>query len=87
MASMYDPLRDFLRRVVGNTVTLTFKAINTLIQTRNPQKMLPKSAYSRVKWWGNNSKGHTQCISWNSAGWDVASGGFKRGTSVTFIRT
>lgn len=86
MASMYDPIRDYLRRLDSESVTLTFDQINEIIMKQNPKKHLPESAYKRTEWWDNKSVRHTQCLSWNSAGWLVDTSNIRLGESITFIK-
>ncbi|WNR45121.1 DUF7662 domain-containing protein [Paenibacillus roseipurpureus] len=87
MTSMYDPIRDELRKYKGESVTYTYVKLNELIKCRSPKKELPLSAHKRKIWWDNHeSSGHTQMISWTSAGWLVDMKASKLGEYITFIK-
>lgn len=60
----YDPLRDHLTDLTGQTVTLSLTEIDTIVGG------LPASAKS-AGFWSNDSKG--QAKAWRSAGWHVES--------------
>lgn len=84
MASMYDSIREHLKKVIDGSVTLTYEKMDSLIKLQYPNKKLPQSAYVHPEWWDNKS--HTQSLSWDAAGWKVAKGGVKLGILITFER-
>ncbi len=60
----YRPLGEFLAKSGRDTLTLTFKKIDSLVGG------LPKSASVHREWWANHA-GNSQAIGWLSAGYDV----------------
>ncbi len=64
--SKYQPLQDHLRQSERSQVTLTFAAIESLMETS-----LPDSARSNRAWWSNRSKGALQAAAWMAAGYLV----------------
>ncbi|AZR74753.1 hypothetical protein BBF96_00130 [Anoxybacter fermentans] len=60
----YDPLKDFLKNCNDNSVKLTYKEIEKIIDN-----VLPDSAYKYREWWAN--EGHVQANAWLDAGWKV----------------
>jgi hypothetical protein len=64
--SIYDSLRDYLKRVEYQEIELAFPEIEEIIG-----RLLPKSA-ERPQWWANTeATGHTQRESWRAAGFDA----------------
>lgn len=64
--SKYDALRDRLTEVDGDSVTLSFEEIDTLVGA------LPASAWRHQAWWANERTGsHVQARSWLEAGFRV----------------
>ncbi|OQZ07362.1 MAG: hypothetical protein B6D36_00295 [Planctomycetes bacterium UTPLA1] len=78
MALKYEPLTDFLRatKSTENTLTLTFKQIELLIDAA-----LPTSAYEYRPWWANQSdaSNRPQARAWMSAGLSVGAVRQQRG--------
>ena len=69
MASVYDPLRDFLAENSGRMIELSFGQIETVLR-RN----LPQAAHDHDWWWANEDvkdTRHVQCRSWQNAGWQM----------------
>ena len=65
----YTPLKDHLRDLsaTNTTLTLSFEQIETAMHSP-----LPKSAYARLTWWGNevnSTLSHKNA--WLHAGWKV----------------
>lgn len=64
--SVYDPLRDCLRRSTLGDFEMTFAEVERI--TGRP---LPDSA-KRPQWWENSAgTGHTQREAWRAAGYDA----------------
>jgi hypothetical protein len=64
--SIYDALRDYLRRVVFREIVLTFHEIEKIIG-----RPLPRSA-ERPQWWANQTAGERpQREAWRAAGFDA----------------
>jgi hypothetical protein len=79
--SKYDSWRDYLMRIKGPSVTLTFEQLGKLTP-------LPLSGIKYAWWWANedpDSTTHVQCRSWQSAGFVAKPNMLRR--SVTFIRS
>jgi len=78
--SKYYRLRDYLLNIQKSRVTLTFKEIEDILESK-----LPKSARNYREWWGNDTH-HTQARNgWLAAGWQIISVDFLKET-VEFIR-
>jgi len=64
--SIYDPLRDYLKRHEFQEIELTFQKIEEIIG-----RPLPRSA-DRPQWWANQvALGHPQREAWRTAGFDA----------------
>lgn len=61
----YDPLKEFLQRQPGPTITMSLEDVAELVGG------LPYSAYRYREWWANG--GHVQARTWTDAGWSVGS--------------
>lgn len=62
----YDPLHERLTRAVGDTLTMSFREIDELVQG------LPRSARLYAAWWANEKgQGHVEARAWMGAGWNV----------------
>jgi hypothetical protein len=60
----YDPLRDHLRQLGTDSVTMTFDQVAAMVTGG-----LPASAYNHQAWWANESSGsHTHARAWLDAG-------------------
>jgi hypothetical protein len=56
----YDPLRDHLRQLGTDSVTMTFDQVAAMVTGG-----LPASAYNHQAWWANESSGsHTHARAW-----------------------
>jgi hypothetical protein len=76
----YDPLKEFLRRQRGSTITMTFTDVSELVGG------LPNSAHRHPAWWANDNSGsHVHAQAWIAAGWRVEAFNVSRGT-VVFTR-
>ncbi|GHU17373.1 hypothetical protein FACS1894163_08190 [Spirochaetia bacterium] len=73
--SKYDPLKAFLQKKEGASVTLKLSKIEIILRSN-----LPLSASTHRQWWANS--GHSQADAWLGAGWEVD--GVDLGTSVIF---
>ncbi len=62
--SKYQPLLEYLQKNNSSEIILTFKEIETLINT-----ILPNSARKERRWWGNRSTGSPQASAWIKAGY------------------
>lgn len=77
----YDPLRIFLERQRGNSITMSFEDVAQLVGG------LPKSARQYSAWWANDSSGtHPHAIAWMKANWKVEAVNLSKGI-VRFTRT
>ena len=77
----YDPLREHLERGGVDHLSLTFAQIDTLVGG------LPPSAFEKDQWWANEdvrTTRHTQCKSWQEAGYTVSVDG--RAKKASFSR-
>ena len=64
--SIYDPLRDYLKRHEFRELELSLLKIEEIIGRR-----LPRSA-DRPQWWANTvAPGHSQREAWRAAGFDA----------------
>ncbi len=63
----YDPLRAHLRNHGGQSISMTFRQIETVIGAD-----LPPSATIHREWWGNTPV-TSQAIAWHEAGYRVDS--------------
>ncbi len=59
----YDVLRDHLMAQSGDSVSMTFTEVQTVVG------QLPPSAWTTRQWWANDSK--AQAKAWREAGWHV----------------
>ena len=76
----YDPLKEFLQRQSGPTITMSFADVGELVGG------LPNSAFRHQAWWANErGGGHVQARAWLAAGWKVDSVNQSHRT-VTFRR-
>ncbi len=82
MASIYDPLADFLSKHPAReaSITLSFSQVEVIVHHK-----LPRSAHTYREWWANDTVGHVQSRVWLNAGWKVDTVDFTR-KSVTFTR-
>jgi len=71
----YRPLQQYLERCEGQTVTLTYEQMESIIGDK-----LPMSAHKYTAWWANG--GHYYAESWLSVGWKVDKARFSE--SVAF---
>ena len=62
----YDPLREFLRSLEQDEITLSFTEIEDIIAAP-----LPPSARRHRAWWTNNDS-MPQARAWLGAGWKVS---------------
>lgn len=62
----YYPLYEHLRQSGQGELTLTFSAVETLINDQ-----LPPSARAKRAWWSNRSQGAVQADAWMGAGYHV----------------
>lgn len=62
----YYPLYEHLRQCGRDELTLTFSAVETLINDQ-----LPPSARTKRAWWSNRSQGAVQAEAWMGAGYHV----------------
>lgn len=65
-ASKYQPLQAYLTHSMRSPLTLSFREIETLIETA-----LPESARQKRAWWSNRGKGALQAAAWMNAGYLV----------------
>jgi hypothetical protein len=77
--SKYRGLAEWLAAQPEPRVTLTFSAIETIIQN-----YLPPSAYGAVAWWANHPR-YPQAKAWLAVGWSVEAVD-RRAQAVTFVR-
>jgi hypothetical protein len=64
--SIYDPLRDYLKRREFQEIELSFQKIEEIIA-----RSLPRSA-DRPQWWANQvAPGRPQREAWRAAGFDA----------------
>lgn len=76
----YDALADYLHRMRGSRVQLSFDEIAALMPGG-----LPASARNHAAWWANESEGsHVQARAWVGNGWQVDRVDLARGR-VTFV--
>ena len=80
MASVYQPLGAYLTRQPGPTHTLTFGAIEAILD-----RPLPTVARTGRRWWTNNPGFSQADYGWLAAGWQVDSVD-RRGQAATFRR-
>ncbi|WP_203702575.1 DUF7662 domain-containing protein [Asanoa iriomotensis] len=84
MASVYEPLAEWLQRHGGATITLDFGQIETILGRR-----LPPSAHRYDRWWSNEddpASTHSQSRrGWMAGGYAVSSVD-RNFSSVTFVR-
>jgi DNA-binding XRE family transcriptional regulator len=64
--SKYHPLYDRLRQSEQDELTLTFSAIEALLDAQ-----LPATARTQRAWWSNRSQGAVQAAAWMGAGYHV----------------
>jgi len=64
----YVPLAEHLARVKGNTVTLTFQEIETLLRNALP----PTARGPHAKAWWANTDTHSQGKAWLALGWKTS---------------
>jgi DNA-binding XRE family transcriptional regulator len=64
----YHPLYAHLNQSGQDELTLTFSAIETLLDQR-----LPATARTQRAWWSNRSQGAVQATAWMAAGYHVQS--------------
>ena len=76
----YALLAEYLQRQNGDTVTLGFAQITSLIGTP-----LPQSAYAGRGWWANRERASSQAAAWMGAGFRVETIDLAAQT-VTFVR-
>jgi hypothetical protein len=79
----YDPLAQYLRSQSASGLTLSFKAIERLLDAQ-----LPRSAREQQEWWWNDlapDSSHVQARSWVRSGYLVTNVDFAEQT-VTFAR-
>ena len=79
----YDPLAQYLRSQSASDLTLSFKAIEKLLEAQ-----LPRSAWEQQEWWWNDlapDSSHVQARSWVRSGYLVTNVDFAEQT-VTFAR-
>ncbi len=62
--SKYHPLFAYLRQSGQDELTLTFSAVEALLND-----VLPKSARTHRAWWSNRSQGAVQATAWMGAGY------------------
>lgn len=62
----YYPLYEYLRQNNQDELTLTFSAIEALLDER-----LPATARTQRAWWSNRSRGSVQAMAWMGAGYHV----------------
>ncbi len=62
----YDRLREYLAKIEGTDLLLTFKKINEILSPNH----LPQDAYDSRNWW-SNTRGNPQACSWLGADWRV----------------
>lgn len=74
----YEPLKDYLTKCTDDTVELTYKEIEKIIEN-----VLPNSAYKYRVWWANG--GHVQADAWLDALFRVDS--VILGHSVVFTKS
>jgi hypothetical protein len=77
----YDPLRDYLTNCGADRVALSFSQIGKIVGG------LPPTAEKKDEWWANEdvrSTRHTQCKSWQLAGYRASVD--RRGKMATFDR-
>ncbi|ADL08669.1 GIY-YIG nuclease family protein [Thermosediminibacter oceani] len=60
----YEELSAYLKRITGDSIRLTFKEIERIIN-----RTLPPSAYKHAAWWANG--GHSHANYWLKVGWRV----------------
>jgi hypothetical protein len=81
----YEPLTDWLKRQVPDTVRATFEDIE------DEDKIgveLPAAAKEHRAWWANEvdrKTRHYQCRAWTDAGWNVAEVDLRKEV-VVFVR-
>jgi hypothetical protein len=74
----YEPLKNYLTNCSSDSVELTYKAIEKIIENG-----LPCSAFKYLAWWANG--GHTHADAWLGAGFRVDS--VNLGQSVVFAKS
>jgi hypothetical protein len=79
LMTKYSPLRDFLEKQPKDEVRLNFDDVEKILGVS-----LPRSAYEHQAWWANDP-GHSQCRSWQDAGWKTENLNLSRRT-VVFTR-
>ena len=66
MASKYQPLTDFLLKQNGESVTISFDKINSILGFDLPPSASDTNA---ITWWANDTKSHSQTNAWLNAGY------------------
>ena len=61
--SIYDPLREYLKRLSVSMIPMTFREIEGLLKDK-----LPPSAYKHRPWWSNNPSNSVITHAWLDAG-------------------
>jgi hypothetical protein len=77
----YDPLAQYLRFQSASDLTLSFEAIEKILEAQ-----LPRSAWEQREWWWNDlapDSSHVQARSWVRGGYLVSNVNFAEQT-VTF---
>ena len=80
---MYDPLRDYLAGQPGDSCTLTFGDVETIIRHSLPSSARRGNNYRA--WWAND-KTHAQAASWMQAGWRTAASPNLESERIRFTR-
>jgi hypothetical protein len=76
---VYAPLREYLRSLGRESVTLTYAEIERILG-----RALPETATKRRQWWENDRTMHPQAGAWLDAGMQLTDVGL--GDAVTFDR-
>ncbi|MGH2751830.1 MAG: DUF7662 domain-containing protein [Actinomycetota bacterium] len=79
-AEAYRPLHDFLETFGGDTVMISFAALENILKRK-----LPASARERETWWTNKPRGQGHAKAWRDIGWRVERVDLARGR-VSFTR-
>ena len=81
--SIYDPLFSYLKISHLDAITLKFEELEEILGF-----VLPKSAYKRQAWWGNedaNTTHHSHSKSWSNAGYKVEHADLEE-RMITFVK-
>jgi hypothetical protein len=79
MTSKYDALAEYLSKIPGDSIKMTFDEIESIVGE------LPKAARTYRAWWSNNTSFTHARNGWLAAGWKTALVGMD-GRRLTFIR-